>query len=61
MGALVEYADVKLDLLGPEFGNEYYSVGGYLGTDTVLGPLFLGAAFGNGGSHSVFVHFGRSF
>jgi len=61
LGVLAEYADVELDLLGPAFSDEYYSVGGYLGTDTVLGPLFLGTAFGNGGNHSVFVHFGRSF
>lgn len=59
VGALFEYADISFDVLDAG-GEELFSIGGYIGTETPLGPLFLGAGFADG-QHTVFLHFGRSF
>jgi len=60
VGALVEYGNVHLELLGQDFGGETVSYSAYLGVDTALGPLFFGGG-ASSESATLFLHFGRSF
>ncbi len=61
VGLLAEYVDLELTEFGPEVDEQFRSVAAYLGTDTALGPLYLGFGYGDDDSHSVFLHFGRTF
>ena len=61
VGVLAEAADVRLELIEPNIDKSIFSYSTYLGTDTALGPFFLGAGFDTNGNRSLFMHFGRSF
>ncbi len=65
IGGTFEFANVELDILSdidgiPEEANTYAgSV--YLGGDTIIGPVILGAGIGEGKEYSIFLHVGRAF
>lgn len=61
VGLLAEYVDLELTEFGPEIDERFRSLAAYLGTDTALGPLYLGFGYGDDDSHSVFLHFGLTF
>lgn len=61
VGLLAEYGDLELTVFGPDIDETFQSLAAYLGTQTVLGPLFLGFGYGSDDSRSVFLHFGRTF
>ncbi len=60
-GFIAEYAASEFDFIGIDFDDEYYSIGGYLSTLTPIGPIFLGAAFGDEETRAVFLQVGRPF
>ncbi len=60
IGALVEYGNVHLQLLGQDIGGHTVSYSAYLGIETALGPLFFGGGTSDESS-TLFLHFGRSF
>ena len=61
IGALFEVADAELELFEPQYKDQFYSLATYVGTDTSLGPFFLGTGFDFDGNFSLFMHFGRTF
>jgi NTE family protein len=60
-GVTLEYANVQFEAFDPLLQRNYGSVGAYLGADTVLGPVFLGAGVSDAGRYTFFLNIGRNF
>jgi NTE family protein len=61
VGLTAEYADAGFDFLGIEERSDLISIGGYLGIDTLVGPVILGGGFGEGGDRAFLLQVGTPF
>jgi len=61
IGLTAEYADVGLDVLRIDERSDLISIGGYLGVDTIIGPVILGGGFGEGGDRALLLQVGTPF
>jgi len=61
VGAGLEYARLGLNVLSTQPTDELYSGSAYIGGQTPVGPVFLGAGLGEAGEKSLFFFIGRSF
>lgn len=61
VGATLEAADVRLDLPGSPFENDFYAGSLYGAVRTPLGPAYLAFGMGESGRNSIYFHFGRGF
>ncbi len=60
-GLVAEYAEAKFDFVIPGAEDTFFSAGFYLGAETPVGPLFVGAALGDSGNSAIFLHIGQRF
>lgn len=61
VGATMEHAEIDFDVFQDGRSESILAGAVYLGGETAIGPLYLGAGFGEQGSSSIFLHFGRAF
>ena len=60
-GAIAEYGRIPLSFFELDEVEDAYSGSLYLGSETPLGPAFIGAAYGNNDDLKFFFKFGRTF
>ncbi|MEL7129637.1 MAG: patatin-like phospholipase family protein [Pseudomonadota bacterium] len=61
IGLTGEVAEVEFDIFQSGVDATLFSVGGYLGGLTPVGPIFLGGGIGNEGDAAIFFSLGQSF
>lgn len=61
VGLTAEYADAGFDFLGITDRSDLISLGGYLGVDTIIGPVILGGGYGEGGDRALLLQVGTPF
>jgi len=61
VGGIVEYGRIPLSFFDLDQVEDAYSGALYLGSETPLGPAFIGTAYGNNDDLKFFFKFGRTF